>query len=95
MVLFLIWVVLEVFFRSGTTIGILSLALFVLHMVQLRDRFTPGILRALLPVVFVPRLWIYRPRLPAARIYCLLPEVFRRPGGACVCSEASAWSRWV
>ena len=50
MVLFLIWVVLEVFLDQALTVGILSLALFLLHMVRLRDWFTPGILRA-------PLLW--------------------------------------
>jgi len=49
-VLFLVWAVLDVFFDQALIVGILSLVLFLLHMVRLRDWFTPGILRA-------PLLW--------------------------------------
>ncbi len=48
--LFLVWAVLDVFFDQATIVGILSVVLFVLHTVRLRDWFTPGILRA-------PLLW--------------------------------------
>lgn len=50
MLLFLVWAVLDVFFDQVIVVGALSLLLFLLHMVRLRDWFTPGILRA-------PLLW--------------------------------------
>ena len=50
MLLFLVWAVLDVFFDQVNVVGALSLLLFLLHMVRLRDWFTPGLLRA-------PLLW--------------------------------------
>ena len=42
--LFLAWAMIDVFRGAGALIGVLSVVLFLLHLLRMRDWFTPGIL---------------------------------------------------
>lgn len=50
MVLFFVWIAMDVFVQQEEWVTLLSAALFVLHAVRMYDWFTPGMLRA-------PLLW--------------------------------------